>query len=657
MRRRYAFEAEGVSEEVKSQLEIAEDAVEKNCETPEDCDKMLEKIDDQAEKFDNALQTMSDAAKDCKDGKCDASEMKDKITPAMADLKEVAQTIGIAKEGDEGPVTEEDLKDVKAYLEGAKEIVEAKKDELGGDDGECEEADEACEALNDIAIECYLDECESAMESVVVEGAMEGNSMDALGAVNRLLSDVRKLKKEMNKAKHAMQWSEAASKAREIAGKADALTNAINGLPQSTSSAVITNLALAIIAILAATAGGKAIGKFGGKKIGNAVGERAGTKAVKADQASATGKIAQAKVKAKMQAGKGFAELTKAQYNISADDIANARLYGMEGSDKEIREALIAQARARLSGGYGKMRANVQSAMVKTAAAGIRSGVKDPIVAKATKAGTIGGAVTGGAGVGLTAAGLNLRKILMGKKVVDSEGNVTKEKISPNEMNAVIVAVKAAAKSIKEHYNKLADEFEARANSASGAASESDTDFSYFEEGSIAMESVASAMGDFIDQIRNGASPDQIYQGLAALVAKRGKEIDTSADGKQLVKDAVKSFKAKIGSGSREMVARTVGGASVALLMDDGVLKEIHVPVVGSSTLLKFSKADVASASARSTERAARDERKAAKAAAKAAASEGGDDEAAAESFIAACESLMIGSREEYDPITSFLEL
>lgn len=552
MRRRYAFEAEGVSEEVKSQLEIAEDAVEKNCETPEDCDKMLEKIDDQAEKFDNALQTMSDAAKDCKDGKCDASEMKDKITPAMADLKEVAQTIGIAKEGDEGPVTEEDLKDVKAYLEGAKEIVEAKKDELGGNDGECEEADEACEALNDIAIECYLDECESAMESVVVEGAMEGNSMDALGAVNRLLSDVRKLKKEMNKAKHAMQWSEAASKAREIAGKADALANAINGLPQSTSSAVITNLALAIIAILAATAGGKAIGKFGGKKIGNAVGERAGT--------------------------------------------------------------------------------------------------------KATKAGTIGGAVTGGAGVGLTAAGLNLRKILMGKKVVDSEGNVTKEKISPNEMNAVIVAVKAAAKSIKEHYNKLADEFEARANSASGAASESDTDFSYFEEGSIAMESVASAMSDMVDQIRNGATPDQIYQGLAYLVAKRGKEIDTSADGKQLVKDAVKAFKAKIGSGSREMVAKTVGGASVALLMDDGVLKEIHVPVVGSSTLFRFSKADVAAASAKSTERAARDERKAAKAAAKAAASEGGDDEAAAESFIAACESLMIGSREEYDPITSFLD-
>lgn len=133
MRRRYAFEAEELAPEVKAQLEKVEDVVEDKCSTPDACNKMLDKIDAETEKFNCALRDMAGAAKDCKDGKCDKDEMAAQISPKMAQLKEVAKSIGVASEGEN--LTEDELKKAKAYLEGAKEIVEAKLDEVGSDSG------------------------------------------------------------------------------------------------------------------------------------------------------------------------------------------------------------------------------------------------------------------------------------------------------------------------------------------------------------------------------------------------------------------------------------------------------------------------------------------------------------------------------------------
>lgn len=133
MRRRYAFEAEELAPEVKAQLEKVEDVVEDKCSTPDACNKMLDKIDAETEKFNCALKDMAGAAKDCKDGKCDKAEMAAQISPKMAELKEVAKSIGVASEGEN--LTEDELKKAKAYLEGAKEIVEAKLDEVGSDSG------------------------------------------------------------------------------------------------------------------------------------------------------------------------------------------------------------------------------------------------------------------------------------------------------------------------------------------------------------------------------------------------------------------------------------------------------------------------------------------------------------------------------------------
>lgn len=135
-KRSYAFESD-VSADVKDMLEKVEDVVDEKCETPEDCDKLVEKIEKKEDQFNDALKGMADAAKDCKDGKCDKSELKEKLDPHVSCLKTIAKDIGVASESD--LVTDAELQDVKDYIEGAKEIVEAKKDEL---EGESEEKDD-----------------------------------------------------------------------------------------------------------------------------------------------------------------------------------------------------------------------------------------------------------------------------------------------------------------------------------------------------------------------------------------------------------------------------------------------------------------------------------------------------------------------------------
>lgn len=170
MRRFYAFEAEELSPAIKKQLEQVEDTVEEKCTTPAACDKVLDKIEKQEDKYNGALQAMADAAKDCQDGKCEKADMAKVVDEKMGDLKQVAKDIGVASEGD--VPSEEELKDVKHYLEGAKEIVEAKKDELteedGGkndDQGEPEGSDDGAgdDAASESMLTGFIGACESMM--------------------------------------------------------------------------------------------------------------------------------------------------------------------------------------------------------------------------------------------------------------------------------------------------------------------------------------------------------------------------------------------------------------------------------------------------------------------------------------------------------------
>lgn len=203
-KRSYAFESD-VSADVKDMLEKVETVVDEKCETPEDCDKLVKKIEKKEDQFNDALKGMADAAKDCKDGKCDKSELKDKLDPHVSCLKTIAKDIGVASESD--LVTDGELQDVKDYIEGAKEIVEAKKDELEGESGSDDEGEDKGDdaepedkETEDTAEECaesWSEDDETAFENWmngVDEPAMEGQNWQALkGILGKDAREARKL--------------------------------------------------------------------------------------------------------------------------------------------------------------------------------------------------------------------------------------------------------------------------------------------------------------------------------------------------------------------------------------------------------------------------------------------------------------------------------
>lgn len=394
MRRTYAFEAEGVSEEVKSQLEKVEDVVEDKCATPEACDKMIDKIDAEKDKFNGALKDMAAAAKDCKDGNCTKSEMAAAITPKMAELKEVAKSIGVASEGE--ALTEGELKDAKAYLDGAKEIVEAKKDELenGGsdekadepkdddkdeDEAECEDG-ECDDEEDEEATESYLDDLDIATESAMLDLAMEGTNIDALKARKAHLADIRAAKKAMKAAAKAKDYKTAAAEARKAAEAANSLANDISGLDQSAGSAAIVGIALAVAALGASVVASGAI-----------------------------------------KSGMNAAKVAKGLHDIGLD---------------------------------------------KKGAATMAKGAAKQGFAKGAKAGAFAGGVAAGTiGAGYGAAAIT--KVLKSKGVEDT-GDASK--LQPNDLNALLSAIKIDAKNMAKKFTKKAEEYDKMASAATESA-------------------------------------------------------------------------------------------------------------------------------------------------------------------------------------------
>lgn len=442
MRRRYAFEAEGVSDEVKAQLEKVEDVVDEKCDTADACNKMLDKIEDETEKFNGALKDMAGAAKDCKDGKCDKAEMAAQISPKMAELKEVAKSIGVASEGE--TLTEAELKDAKDYLEGAKEIVESKLDEVGGDDkggkddDEDEEPDDDDDEEAEECVEAYMEELDVAIESFYLNAAMEGANVDSVvTTVKRNIQLFKGPRSEMKKAVKAGDYKTAAEKAKECASVADDLIRDLNGLNDSVASTIIVDLALMIAALLVGT---------------SISGIKAGSVARKAAKAARTGAVA-------------AAHAAKQTYDETA-----ASGYDMMGSGGAEKAAYISDAaKGAFDAGQKK-------------AAAARGAIKGKMIR--------GGGIGAAAGAAVVAAPTAVAsiKFLRSRKAVDEEGNVTTKKLAANDLNPLIMAMKADARMLKNHYSKLASQYEKKAASGEGAA-ESYLDYDGFIS---ACESIAA---------------------------------------------------------------------------------------------------------------------------------------------------------------------
>lgn len=522
-KRFYAFEAEGVSEEVKKQLEAVEKTADEKCDTPEACDKVLDKIDTQAEKFNDALSAMAGAAKDCKDGKCSSDDMAVRITPAQAELKEVAKTIGVASEAD--GVTEEELKDVKDYLEGAKEIVEAKKDELGSDGGDsksddgekkddkgceggecegsegsegcCGKADEADVTIDDIiaveaydmtadevdyALEAYMDALDEIGSGAMTMAAMEGANMDAIGIVRNYMKEAKAAKSAMKAAAKSKDYKTAAAKARECAGYASKMESALGSIPPSVGSTVIVTLALALVALTATGVTGNLVGKAG-----NAL---KGTKMY----GKAAGKVAEAKKAAGNTIGSA-ADGARLQAGVAGDKIANSKVgqaaagakAAIGDAGKKIAESKAGQAISGAGSKIAGSKVGQAAASAKTAigeaAGNAKAAVGDAATKaapKAAKAGKIIAIGTGGVGVAAGAGG-SIMSALKKVKAVDGDGNPTGGKLDANDFNVLIGAMKLGAAGVRKHYEKLAADYEKMASSGETATEAELIDMFYAE--------------------------------------------------------------------------------------------------------------------------------------------------------------------------------
>ena len=328
MRRHYAFEADNLTDNVRGQLERVEDAVDSKCRSVAACESMLARIEAEEDKFNGALESMVNTAKAAQSGAIDRATMASQIAPVSAELKEIAGNIGVATES--VGVSQTELNDVRAYISGAKEIVESKLDELSRatesdegdepkddkkdddkkddkgddekkddkdskseDDDESEDDGDEDEEEAEAADESYAAAIESCIDGAIVDAAMEGANVDALAVLKEHNGKLRALKKEFRSLKKAKDFKGAAAKAREIAQLCSDSKAKVDQIPASVGSAVIANVGMLLISAattgLAGAAGG-AIGSAAatGKVVGSAV-KVAGVASAAAGAGSAAG--------------------------------------------------------------------------------------------------------------------------------------------------------------------------------------------------------------------------------------------------------------------------------------------------------------------------------------------------------------------------------
>ena len=500
MRRYYAFEAEGVSEEVKTQLEKVEDVVEEKCETKADCEKILDKIDSEAEKFDDALKDMAGAAKDCKDGNCDSSEASAKIAPAAAELKNIAKSIGVASEGE--TLTEDDLKDSKAYLEGAREIVEAKMDEIeGGDGGDSDSGDdgdsksddntaedeadeaEAAESFLSECLEAFLNEQDIVMESNMI--AMEGNNFDAMSAFSKVRGAMKAARKEMKQAVKDKKWRLAATKAKEIAGMGDRFVSLIDNMPQSVSSTVLTSLAIFVVTmIVSAIIGQNVAEKSESKSMSRYADTRKGivdkrVAGAKAAAAKAVGPAPDSDVVNKKRDAYEYLKQNIEQQKKEGRTISDSMKQNLEKLKDEWKQA----EKDNAAGGAARKKAFDEEFARQREKSNSSEELgkihQETLKATAKAAGKVGrgmGAAAGGAAAAATmGASIPVVKFLKSKGAMNNDGDVDAKKLGPNDLNALLQALKASAKLIRGHYTKLANKYEKNANLINGPKKEDST--------------------------------------------------------------------------------------------------------------------------------------------------------------------------------------
>ena len=116
---------------VKTLLDQVKTNIDNSCKTIEDCDRMAEKVKDEAAKFNKCLDTMAEAAKGFQAGTVTKDELAATCNPCLAELRASCDVLKFDKCCDDSQdVTDEDIANLRAFIIGVHDMVAKKRSEL-----------------------------------------------------------------------------------------------------------------------------------------------------------------------------------------------------------------------------------------------------------------------------------------------------------------------------------------------------------------------------------------------------------------------------------------------------------------------------------------------------------------------------------------------
>lgn len=239
--------------------------INKKCKTAEDCDAMLESISSEEAAFNDALTAMKEAAQAFKEGTITKKEMRAKIKPEAKKLKKTCSILKLTDINDKtDDVTDEELQNLRDFLVQAKEAINSKKSEFGGDAAEegaimnylddawenlGNEDDVAQEALSAGGAVAALNIGNFALMLIAMAFALRksGVIMDAktIHAVKKKLKpDLKMAKEEFKQAKKRSDWGKcvtALKKQEKINDQLYAIVKKLTPLKESGSTTVYSD--------------------------------------------------------------------------------------------------------------------------------------------------------------------------------------------------------------------------------------------------------------------------------------------------------------------------------------------------------------------------------------------------------------------------------
>lgn len=211
---------------VEKMLASLTKTINKKCKTPEDCDTMLENIASEEAAFNGALTAMKEAAQAFKDGTITKKEMKDKIKPEAKKLKKTCNILKLSDINDKTDnVTDEELQNLKDFLVGAKDAINAKKDELSDTATESllpDTADNVTPATEGVVeMAAFIGGYVIAMTATIVIGAnLNKNAKVCRVAIkdvkNKIKPQMKQLKDSLKIAKKSKNWAQCISILKEM---------------------------------------------------------------------------------------------------------------------------------------------------------------------------------------------------------------------------------------------------------------------------------------------------------------------------------------------------------------------------------------------------------------------------------------------------------